>query len=115
MIKVRYEGEDVVVSLFQLNKLNTLFADSIEKQLTDLFEESFGKIFFDLSKIKFIDSSGFEMLLRVINLSKEKDTEFVLCNISEEVEELVNLLKIGNKLPIVHRKFQSESLLQEVE
>ena len=115
MIKVRYEGEAIIVSLFQVSKLNMLFTSVVEKQIVELFNENKKTVYFDLGKIKFIDSSGFEMLLRLVKISRETNREFLLCNITDEVEELVNLLKIDQELPIVHKKFDSESLMEEIE
>lgn len=115
MIKVRKDGDDFIVSLFQVNKLNTLFTGIIESELTDLLGMGSKKIYFDLNKIKFIDSSGFDMLLRLDLKARQNGTQFIICNIKDEVEELFSLMKIGDKINIEHKNLKSEPLFLEVD
>lgn len=115
MIKVRQERDELIISLFQISKLNTLFASTIERQITDLICESSKRIIFDLSRITFIDSAGFQMLLRITRRAQDCGCDFRLCNITDEVEELFNLLELGDKIIVEHRVLSTESLLLEVE
>ena len=115
MIKVRKVEEGIYVSLFQLNKINTLFSGLLLEQLKELVEVSGNKIFFDLSEIKFIDSSGFEMLKRVNDISVLNSSEFILCNISQEVEELFNLMTLNGTFKTCKKELATEPLLLEVE
>lgn len=115
MIKYRKEGESMVASLYQLSKLNTLFTGMIESQLTEILCEERKTLYFDLEKIKFIDSAGFDMIVRISEKAQECGTEFILCNITEEVKELIQLLKLEEKLKFEQRQFNTEALLLEVE
>ena len=115
MIKVRKVEEGIYVSLFQLNKINTLFSGLLLEQLKELVEVSGDKIFFDLSEIKFIDSSGFEMLKRVNDISVLNSSEFILCNISQEVEELFNLMTLNGTFKTCKKELATEPLMLEVE
>ena len=101
--------------MFQINKLNTLFIDHVEEGLRNLFRNDRVRVFFDLSNVKFIDSSGFQMLHRISEFAEKSGSEFILCNITDEVEELVNLMNIGDRLRFEHRDLRSEPILLEVE
>ena len=115
MIKIRKEKDETIVSLFQVKKLNTLFSGLVESQLAELVREDSNNIYFDLSGISFIDSSGFSTLLNITEMAKEYNKDFMLCNITDEVEELVSMLGIGNRFKIEHKELKSEPLMLEVE
>jgi len=115
MIKVRKDKEDYLVSLYQVDKINTLFTDRLGDQLKELVEEKDVKIYFDLSKIRFIDSSGFAMLKRIHRIADENSSEFILCNVREEVEELFKLLELQDYFINCKRKIDREVILIEVE
>ncbi len=115
MLKVRKVGEEIFISIFQINKINTLFSDILMEQLKALVEVPGNNIFFDLSQIKFIDSSGFEMLKKINAISKSSASKFVLCNISSEVKELFNLMSLNGILETCNKDLALESLVLEVE
>jgi len=115
MIKVRKVGEEIFISLFQINKINTLFSDILMEQLKALVEVPGNNIFFDLSQIKFIDSSGFEMLKKIHAISESSASKFVLCNLSFEVKELFNLMGLNGRLETCSKVLATESLSLEVE
>ena len=115
MIKTRKVGSDIIISLFQLNKINILFSDLIGDQLKKLVEIPGSRILFDIQNIIFIDSAGFGMLIRIDEIARKNSSEFILCNISQEVVELFNLIDLQESLITSERNLVEESLLQEVE
>lgn len=115
MIKIRNEGQDIILSLFQLNKINILFSDQIGEQLKKLVEIPGSRILFDIQNIIFIDSTGFGMLIGIGELACKNSSEFILCNPSQEVVELFNLLDVRERLTTSVMDVVGESLLLEVE
>ncbi|MEN8204044.1 MAG: STAS domain-containing protein [Bacteroidota bacterium] len=88
------------VELFQVNRLNTLFSELVKEQLRKLVEEPGVSVVFNLDRIKFIDSSGFDVLITITEHARRYGSEFKLCNVTEDVKELLVLLELEEKLAI---------------
>lgn len=115
MIKVRKEREGFIVSLYQIEKVNTIFTEKIQEQLELLVKKTGAKIYFDLSKIRFIDSSGFEMLKHIHEIADHHGSDFILCNSTAEVEELLSLLDLQNYFKTCKKSLKREMIEVEVE
>lgn len=115
MLKVAKEDERYIVSLFQVNKLNTLFSELIGQQLSNLVSESGREVIFNLDGVRFIDSSGFATLLKAAEAAKRHGTEFKICNVSEDVVELIELLDLQDTLPICECSAVKETILMELD
>ena len=63
MLKISREGSECRVELFQVNRLNTLFSELVKEQLQELVEEPGISVIFNLEGIRFIDTSGFDVLI----------------------------------------------------
>ena len=94
MLKIEKNKNTCRVELFQVNRLNTLFSDLVGEQLTELVSEPGSEVFFNLEGIRFIDSSGFSVLIHISELARKCGSIFRLCNLTEDVKELVHLLKL---------------------
>ena len=98
MLKISNEGSECRVKLFQVDRLNTLFSDLVEEELSELVEESGRIVLFNLEGIRFIDSSGFDVLKTVTEHALKHGSAFKLCNVSDEVRELILLLELEEEL-----------------
>jgi anti-anti-sigma factor len=114
MIKIRKEKEEYIVSLYEVRKLNTLFADRVGEQLRELVEKKGVKVFFDLSRISFIDSDGFSMLKEIHGIARANSTEFYLCNLSPEVNELMQLPDFQGNFRTCKKEISKEKVLVNV-
>lgn len=94
MLKIAKEENQYRVELFQVNRLNTLFSDLVKEQLMELVQEPGARVVFNLEDIRFIDSSGFDVLLEVSERARDHGSSFSLCNISEEVQELLIMMEL---------------------
>ena len=94
MLKITRESYQCRVELFQVNKLNTLFSGLVKQQLQELVEESGTSVIFDLEGIKFIDTAGFEVLQEITSRAIHHGSSFKLCNVTDEVKELIILLEL---------------------
>ena len=115
MLKVVKEADRYVVSLFQVNKLNTLFSDLIDQQLSNLVSVPGREVIFNLEGIRFIDSAGFDTLLTAHKTAAEHGVQFKLCNISDEVAELLEITELKDRLPVCECESSKEKILLELD
>jgi anti-anti-sigma factor len=101
MLKVAKEEEKFIVSLFHVNKFNTLFSELIKEQLNDLVSVPGRHVIFNLSGIRFIDSSGFSTLKLAAEISQARGSHFQLCNVGDEVKELLSETDVYNAFEIL--------------
>jgi len=77
-----------------MNKLNILNSNEIESKLIPLISQDGSNLTLNFSGIKFIDSSGFDVLLKVYNTSKLSSAELNFINLSEDLMELMQLVEL---------------------
>ncbi len=111
MLKITREDNQYRVELFQVNRLNTLFSDLVKQQLFELVQESGACVVFNLEDIRFIDSSGFDALLEVSEHAREHGSKFSLCNISDEVRELLILMELEGRFDCLTCAYTREKIL----
>ena len=103
------------MSLFQVNKLNTLFSELISQQLNDLISHPGRHVIFNLEGVRFIDSAGFSTLLKVEEISNTVGSTFQICNISAEVQELIDLTGLNGSLNVVPNLDVKEKIIMELD
>lgn len=111
MLKIAKEENQCRVELFQVNKLNTLFSELVKQQLIELLSESGASVVFDLEGIHFIDSSGFDVLLEVSDRARQAGSRFQLCNITDDVRELIMLLELEDSFDFASCSKTREKIL----
>ena len=111
MLKIAKEENHYRVELFQVNRLNTLFSELVKQQLTELVEEPGVTVVFNQDDIRFIDSSGFDVLLEVSDRASEAGSQFKLCNITDDVRELIILMELEERFDFVTCKNSREKIL----
>ena len=94
MLKIAKEDNEYRVELFQVNRLNTLFSDLVQKQLQELVETTGVSVIFNLKGIMFIDTAGFRVLKEISEHARRCGSRFMLCNVSDDVKELIRLLEL---------------------
>jgi anti-anti-sigma factor len=111
MLKIAKEENQCRVELFQVNKLNTLFSELVKQQLIELVEECGTSVVFNLEEIHFIDSSGFDVLLEVSDRARELGSQLKLCNITDDVRELIILLELESRFDLASCEKTREKIL----
>jgi len=114
MLKIAREDSQYRVELFQVNKLNTLFSDLVKQQLMELVEEAGVSVIFNLENIRFIDSSGFDVLKEISERARQYGSRFSLCNITDDVKELIVLLELEACFDICSCKKNEEKILADL-
>ena len=111
MLKIAKEENHYRVELFQVNRLNTLFSELVKQQLVELVVEPGVTVVFNLDDIRFIDSSGFDVLLEVSDRAREAGSQFKLCNITDDVRELIILMELEERFDFVTCENSREKIL----
>lgn len=112
MLKVAKEENAYRVQLFQVNRLNTLFSDLVREQLSELIRTRGTEVVFNLEGIRFIDSSGFDVLLEISKRARDSGSSFKLCNVGDDVRELISLLDLEGCFDYVSQHDSAEKILQ---
>ena len=94
MLTVDQIENKYLVSFYNVSKLNVLNSKEIELQLLPLVCKKDSNLVLNFSGIKFIDSSGFEILMNIYRESRLYDSNINLINLSEELKELVKLVEL---------------------
>ena len=94
MLKIAREDNRYSVELFQVNRLNTLFSELVKQQLQELVEEPRTSVIFNLEEIRFIDTAGFRVLQEITEHAARFGSQFKLCNVTDDVKELIILLEL---------------------
>lgn len=110
-MKIAREDNHCRVELFQVNRLNTLFSELVKEQLIELVEEPGNTVQFNLQDIRFIDSAGFDVLREVAQRAGEAGSRFQLCNVSEDVRELLVLTELEACFELVNCVHTREKIL----
>lgn len=112
MLKIAKEENQYWVELFQVNKLNTLFSGLVKQQLMELVGEPGVSVLFNLDDIHFIDTSGFDVLIEVADRARETGSQFQLCNVNDEVRELLILMELEHRFEFASCEHSREKILQ---
>ncbi len=94
MLKIRKTGEVYRVSFFKTRRFNTLIADALRDELTQYVSTPGREVILSMEGINFIDSSGFEALMAVVEKAGHNGCRFRLSDVSQEVYELLKLMKL---------------------
>lgn len=114
MLKVARVDSQYRVELFQVNKLNTLFSELVKQQLRELVDEAGISVIFNLENIRFIDSSGFDVLQEIAERARRNGSKFQLCNVTDDVKELLVLLDLEASFEISTCSKSEERILVDL-
>ena len=89
--------------LLRLNegKLNSIVSPQLKSELILINTEGQRNIIFDLSQVKFADSSGLSSLLVGHRLCKNASGTFILTGLNDAVSRLITISQLDNVLSIV--------------
>lgn len=90
-------------TIFKLNeeKLDSTLAPNFKSELINLNAEGVKNIILDLSEVRYCDSSGLSAFLIGNRLFTEAGGMFVLANVSDHVQKLMNISQLESVLNII--------------
>ncbi len=100
MLEVEKLSNEFIVSFKGAKRLNVKMAVEVKEQLLRFFELTGAKVHLNLDGINFIDSAGFEMLRLVNAEAARTQGEFLLLNVNEDVQELIDLLELNKEFVV---------------
>ena len=95
MLKLNIEDGIYRISFHRTKRLNTLIADPLKEELTKIVSKPGSEVVLSMAGIDFIDSSGFQAIMSVVDQSSKVGSSFRICDVSQEVYELLNLMKLS--------------------
>ncbi len=105
--------------LIKLNesKLNSLISPQLKSELILMNTDGQRNIIFDLSMVKFADSSGLSSLLIGHRICKNAEGSFILTGLSESVARLISISQLESVLSIVNTPEEAIDLIfmEEIE
>ncbi|AEE53003.1 STAS domain-containing protein [Haliscomenobacter hydrossis] len=110
-------------TVFQVEEenLNSIVAPDLKSEIVILFNEGVNNLIFDLSRVKYVDSSGLSAILTADRLWKEQGS-FVLTGIEHPaVQKLIEISRLDTVLSLVPTKAEAveyvfmEELQRELE
>ena len=94
MLKLKIEEGVYRISFHRIDRLNSLLADPIREELLKMVSKPGREVVLSLKGISFIDGSGFEAIMAVVNQASEMGSRFRICDVSGDVYELLKLMKV---------------------
>lgn len=79
-------------------KLDTLVAPKLKSEFVTLFQSGTSNLILDMSKVKYVDSSGLSAILVANRLAGDEDGFLVLAGITPHVMKLITISKLDNVL-----------------
>ncbi|MGQ1891550.1 STAS domain-containing protein [Thermophagus sp. OGC60D27] len=76
------------------DRLNATIAPDVKSLLNKQLNQTDLNFVLDLSNIKFIDSTGFGVLISALKTARQNNRNFYLSNIQKEVMDLLTLMKL---------------------
>ncbi|MFO7829271.1 MAG: STAS domain-containing protein [Bacteroidales bacterium] len=100
MLTVDHLENKYIVSFYNVSKLNILNALEIEQKIIPIINRPETNLILNFSGIKFIDSAGFESLLKIYRTSRISNSTFTFMNVSEDIKELIHLVELDHVFEI---------------
>ena len=82
-------------------KIDTLKTPILKSEFINLYQSGVKNLIIDLSKVKYMDSSGLSAILMVNRMSKDLSGFLVLTAIQEHIMKLITISKLDSVLNIL--------------
>jgi len=100
MIHISQKENVAIVSFDNDTKINASISPNLKSSIIDLFQSKPQKLIFDLTHVKFIDSAGFGALISILKIAQKENASFVLCCLSPEVADLMEIMQLDKVFDI---------------
>ena len=98
-------------------RLNSQIGPLLKSEMILLNAEGFRNIIFDMTAVKFVDSSGLSAILISDRLCKNAEGTFVLTGVNDQVLRLLSISQLDSVLHITHTLQEAKDLIlmEEIE
>lgn len=94
MLHITIDKGVAIARFKQVTRFNYVISQEVKDQLNTIMKKDNAKLIFDLHGLDFIDSSAIGTLISILKSSKEHKGTFVLCNLSPEVNDLLEVMQL---------------------
>ncbi len=96
MLESKESNGIIIVNFKGTDRFNAHITEPVKESLLRYYNKPETKLILDLSEIKFIDSSGFSVLLSAMKAANNQNGLFKICNVAPDVKELFQVLQLHN-------------------
>lgn len=100
IIKITEKDGIKIARFASLTRFTLAITDEVKSELKPELNDSGIKMILDLEGIEFIDSSGIGCIISLVKTAKSNGSDVKLCNLSEEVKGVFDLLHLPMILDI---------------
>ncbi|MES2568212.1 MAG: STAS domain-containing protein [Bacteroidota bacterium] len=103
------------------NKIQILFlsgelidknqANDLLVKVNELLDAGNHKFIIDLSELKYMNSSGLNVLIQLLTKTRNNGGESVICNVSKKVNDLLIITKLNTLFKVADNKESAMALL----
>ena len=93
-------------------KIDSVLAPSLKADLITFEVEGAKNIILDLQNVMFMDSSGLSAMLVGNRTFREKNSAFVICNVSEHITKILKISKLDTVLNIIPTRQEAIDSIQ---
>lgn len=97
-VQFKDAGEAVIELSGDLTYRN---ADKIEADFLTLSRSGISLLFIDFSKVRYINSTGIAILIRLINFSRSNNIEMRALGLSPHYHEIFKITRLGDYITVV--------------
>ena len=107
-------SEDSGVKIFTLagRLMDQAEADSLTSALEQEIEDGHSNIVLDLSELKYMNSTGLNIMINVLTKTRNAGGEAIITNVSESVKQLFVVTKLDTIFTIVSSKEEAFKRLE---
>ena len=98
MIEIRKEGTRARVYMGCLNSIVAGDIGWLRETLLDQLKDEGNRVILDIATIRTIDRDGFGMLQELTRSARDAGSRFMLCNVPDEIRELIILQDLEGEL-----------------
>jgi anti-anti-sigma factor len=98
------KSEQYTIFTLEEDKLDTLVAPKLKSEFVTLFQSGTKNLILDLSKVRYVDSSGLSSILVANRLAGEVEGFLVLVGLNDHVVKLLTISKLDTMLNILPTK-----------
>lgn len=89
-----------VAEFIDLKRFTLAVTEEVKTELKPILSQKGTRLIFNFKNIEFIDSSGIGCIISLVKTAKSNQAEIKLCNLSNEVMEVMELLHLPMILDI---------------
>lgn len=105
------EGQNYSTLLLKGELIDKNQAIPLLKSVDDMLESGKIKFIIDLSELKYMNSSGLNVLIQLLTKTRNKGGESVIFNVSKKVNELLVITKLNTLFKVAESEKDAVALL----